>query len=80
MYNYDMKTPIKIIIALVVLALLIGGYFLFVDTPKNDSSETIVEKTLNPISGEKVGEALPKTNPFDTKVNPYDSYKNPFGN
>ena len=47
--------------------------------PKNSNKSTAAQNaTLNPLSGQAIGDKLPKTNPFDVKVTPYDAYKNPF--
>lgn len=75
-----MKANIKILIAIVaILILVVAGYCIYSNIQKNNEQKALVEKTLNPVNGEKIGETLPTTNPFDTKVNPFDAYKNPFG-
>lgn len=68
------------IIVGVILIIVAGGYILYTFTQKNSVEDKTVQTTLNPVNGGTVGEKLPETNPFNTKVNPYDAYKNPFGN
>jgi len=75
------------IIAIVVIVLIVLGFWLF-----NKPKAKVLPDTQNNIAlteGEKigasvmdagsvVGESVGKTNPFEVKVNPYDGYKNPF--
>lgn len=70
--------------AVVIVALLVGAYFLLVDgQPEEqvpdlpdiqtvDIAAEVSETSLNP-AGE-----IPEANPFGASTNPFDSYKNPF--
>lgn len=76
-----MNGKLKITIIVVVLLVLATiGYIVFQNIKSSTTEKEALKKVLNPINGEVVGEKLPKTNPFETKVNPFDSYKNPFEN
>lgn len=76
-----MNGKLKIAIAIIVLLVFVViGYVVFQDMKSSTTEKEALKKVLNPINGEVVGEKLPKTNPFETKVNPFDSYKNPFEN
>lgn len=67
-------TQTKSIIALIIAALIIGGYYLYTGRPGASQAPSV----LNPVSGQTVSDKIPETNPFQTNVNPFDSYKNPF--
>ena len=76
-----MNGKLKIAIAIIVLfVFVVIGYVVFQNMKNSTTEKEALKKVLNPINGEVVGEKLPKTNPFETKVNPFDSYKNPFEN
>ncbi|TSC52025.1 MAG: hypothetical protein LiPW41_573 [Parcubacteria group bacterium LiPW_41] len=76
-----MNGKLKIAIAIIVLLVFVViGYVVFQNMKTSTTEKEALKKVLNPINGEVVGEKLPKTNPFETKVNPFDSYKNPFEN
>lgn len=76
-----MNGKLKIAIIAIIVVMLAGvGYIAFKKTQKNATEKEAIKKVTNPVTGEVVGDKLPKTNPFDTTVNPFDSYKNPFGN
>lgn len=80
----NMTKSVKIIIIVLVAAgLVAAGYFINQQFKKKknidrQSMQLSVEKVLNPINGQTVGDKIPETNPFDVKVNPFDAYKNPF--
>lgn len=71
-----------IILTVIAIIIFVGGYFAyqkFMVKPKTSNKTTVVQNaTLNPLSGQAIGDKLPKTNPFDVNVTPYDAYKNPF--
>jgi hypothetical protein len=76
----------KIMTFVIVLVVVLGALFWYLNIYKKSTSDTatVVPSTEVTTTGsEVVGkavEALPQTNPFETKVSPYDAYKNPFGN
>lgn len=79
-----MPKSIKIIIiGLLVIGLAVAGFFVsrrFVqpEMASQPTSRLALEKALDPVNGQMVGDKIPKTNPFDVKINPFDAYKNPF--
>jgi len=77
------KSTKILVIALIAVGIIAIGYLAIRQFKKEinisqQSSQLAIEKMLDPINGQTVGDKVPKTNPFEVDINPFDAYKNPF--